>query len=342
MSIPQAAALYTQGFGTRPENVEIPHYDVRDPTSQDVNYPIGKRWVNTVANDEWTLTSLTTSNGLQTANWEVSAGGSLLISTVTTSDSTVVVPTAGNINLFGAGSITTVGSGSTATVELTGLTNHNVLVGAGTTTVTKVAPSATTGVALVSQGSSTDPHFGTVVVAGGGTGATTLTAHGVLVGEGTSPVVATAVGSNGQVLIGATGADPAFASITTSTLVLTSGANSLGIDVANGGFATSVSGGTTLVAQNSYVVQQAGAATFLLPATASPGQIFLVASAHSNTGGFVITQGAGQEIWSNTSHTTSGATGTLTGAVSTSAYLMCTVANVEFLVIGNTAGLVFA
>lgn len=41
----------------------------------------------------------------------------------------------------------------------------------------------------------------------------TYTAHGVLIGEGTSSIVATAAGTNGQVLTGTTGADPAFAAI---------------------------------------------------------------------------------------------------------------------------------
>lgn len=41
----------------------------------------------------------------------------------------------------------------------------------------------------------------------------TYTAHGVLIGEGTSSVVATAAGTTGQVLIGSTGADPAFGAL---------------------------------------------------------------------------------------------------------------------------------
>ena len=45
----------------------------------------------------------------------------------------------------------------------------------------------------------------------------TYTAHGVLVGEGTSSIVATAVGTNGQVLTGNTGADPAFAALGTNS-----------------------------------------------------------------------------------------------------------------------------
>lgn len=52
-----------------------------------------------------------------------------------------------------------------------------------------------------------------IQVALGGTGAATLTAHGVLVGEGTSAVTALSAATTGQVLIGSTGADPAFGSI---------------------------------------------------------------------------------------------------------------------------------
>lgn len=52
-----------------------------------------------------------------------------------------------------------------------------------------------------------------VAVANGGTGDTSLTAHGLLVGEGTSAVAVTAAGTTGQVLIGSTGADPAFGAL---------------------------------------------------------------------------------------------------------------------------------
>ncbi len=51
---------------------------------------------------------------------------------------------------------------------------------------------------------------GTVDVPHGGTGVATMTAHGVVVGEGTSPVAVTAVGATGTLLAGTTGADPAF------------------------------------------------------------------------------------------------------------------------------------
>ena len=44
----------------------------------------------------------------------------------------------------------------------------------------------------------------------GGTGATTLTDHGILLGSGTGAVTPTAVGATGTVLAGNTGADPTF------------------------------------------------------------------------------------------------------------------------------------
>ena len=65
-----------------------------------------------------------------------------------------------------------------------------------------------------------------ITVGDGGTGASTLLDHGVLVGSGTSAITPLAVGTDGKVLVGVTGADPQFvtlsgdiASITTEGVV---------------------------------------------------------------------------------------------------------------------------
>lgn len=130
--------------------------------------------------------------------------------------------------------------GSTTFTGVT-VTQHDVLVGAASNGITSVAPSATTGVALVSQGAAADPAFGTVVVAGGGTGATTLT--GVVTGNGTSAFTASPVtqydvlvggasnaissvgpGSAGQVLqSGGAAANPAYSTATYPSTSGTSG-----------------------------------------------------------------------------------------------------------------------
>jgi hypothetical protein len=77
------------------------------------------------------------------------AGGGLAIDSIHPNSGTdPVVPTAaGLVNIVGSGSITTVGSLNTLTVQLTGLTNHALQIGAGTATLTQLG-SGTTGQVL--------------------------------------------------------------------------------------------------------------------------------------------------------------------------------------------------
>lgn len=151
------------------------------------------------------LATLTQGTGVTITNGagSITIAAATSVATTYTEDSGTATPSANNLNVLGSGSITTTGSGATITTALTGLTNHNVLVGAGTSTITKVAPSATSGVPLISQGSSADPTFGTAVVAGGGTGNTTFTAYSVIC-AGTTATGAfqnvSGVGTSGQVL----------------------------------------------------------------------------------------------------------------------------------------------
>ncbi len=112
-----------------------------------------------------------------------------------TADSGSATPSANNLNIFGSGSIVTSGSGDTISVSLTTLANHNVLLGSGSNTINSTPPSSTSGIPLISNGLSADPSFGIASVAGGGTGTNTLTDHGVLIGNGTSPVTAVAPGA---------------------------------------------------------------------------------------------------------------------------------------------------
>jgi len=71
-----------------------------------------------------------------------------------------------------------------------------------------------------------------LVVADGGTGASSLTDGGVLVGSGTAAITALSVGTNGQLLVGSTGADPVFATLNCAgNLTCTTGAGTLQIDV---------------------------------------------------------------------------------------------------------------
>lgn len=94
----------------------------------------------------------------------------------------------------------TVAQGGTS---VTSITAHNLIVGNGASTPNLLAPSATSGIPLVSNGASADPSYTTAVVAGGGTGVTSNTAYAVLCGgiTSTDPIQSIAsVGTAGQVL----------------------------------------------------------------------------------------------------------------------------------------------
>lgn len=291
------------------------------PTSNQTNYEIGQ----VVFTPPKAPTSFWMYGGA--GNWiEFATSGGDVTSVTGTANQILASPTTGAVVL------SLIGPYTPATY-----TAHGVLVGEGASSIVATA-AGTTGQVLTAT-TSADPAFAALGTNSG------LTTHGVLLGEGNSAIAAAAVGTNGQVLLGSSAADPAFGTITTSTgVAFTAGAASLAIDLKQGGFKiNAASTGVALVAQNSYTVTQSTQTSFSLPATAAVGDMFLVAAAQSNTSGWIITQGSGQEIWLNTSHTTSGATGTLAGAKSTSVVLMCTVANNEFVVVGGTGatGLTF-
>ncbi len=86
---------------------------------------------------------------------------------------------------------------------LASVTAHDLMVGNGTSPLTLLSPSATSGIPLVSQGASADPAYSTAVVAGGGTGNTTFTAYSVIC-AGTTATGAfqdvSGVGTSGDVL----------------------------------------------------------------------------------------------------------------------------------------------
>lgn len=141
----------------------------------------------------------------------------------------MVATPANDLNVTSAGLVKFDG---TATFSGVTTTNHNLLIGATSNGITNVAPSATSGVPVISQGASADPTFGTAVVAGGGTGATSLTAHSLLLGQGTSAITALGAATNGQIPIGSTGADPVLATLSadsSTSLTITNGAGSITI-----------------------------------------------------------------------------------------------------------------
>ncbi len=119
MSLSIISSNYAVAVGTSSNDVSVPFLATFDPSSTNVGYPLGKRWINKSGNSEFVLTSYTPSNGTLSANWQTSASPTGSISTITGDSGGALSPSAGNINILGtAAQITTTGSGSTLTISI--------------------------------------------------------------------------------------------------------------------------------------------------------------------------------------------------------------------------------
>jgi len=200
------------------------------------------------ATSTWTTRTLTAGSGVSISNGDgvsgnptISAGSSTPLSFPT--DSGMATLAANALTLAGSGSITTTGSGATVTTALTGLTNHAVLVGAGTSTITKVGPTATAGQVLQSAGAAADPAFSTATYPSTTTVSQILyssstnvvsglaTANRAVLTTGATGIpVLTALATDGQLIIGSTAGVPAAATLTAGTgITITNGSNSISI-----------------------------------------------------------------------------------------------------------------
>lgn len=249
------------GFGVRPENVEVPHYDVRAPTSSDTGagfpFPIGKMW-DWPGNGTWRLNQLSTSGGILSATWlELGSSTGDVLSVTGTANQILATPTTGNVVLS--------------------------LIGPYTPA--------------------------------------TYTAHGVLIGEGTSSIVATATGSAGQFLTsGGASADPTW---TTATVQLA---------------VTPVSGTTQAMTSNkSYIANNSSLTTFTLPATSSVGDIIQIVGSALNTGGWKVTYTTGQIIWGPAgSSTVTTGNAASAGAAAQVMTITAVVANTTWVITSNS------
>jgi hypothetical protein len=187
------ANLYTQGFGSRPENVEVPHYDTRAPSSTDVLYPVGKEWV-WINNSIYKLLGFSTSAGVTSANWvQISSSTGPVESVTGTANQILANPTTGNVVL------SLIGPYTPATY-----TAHGVLIGEGTGSI--VATSAgTAGQVLTSSGASADPTWTTA------TFPTTATAGALIAATATNVIGQITDVAVGQLLAsGGVGVVPAY------------------------------------------------------------------------------------------------------------------------------------
>lgn len=251
--------------------------------------------------------AISTSASGNTVTISFSTSGVPTLATTYNADTGSATPSANTITFAGSGSIATSASGATVTTALTGLTNHAVLVGAGTSTITKVGPTSTAGQVLQSQGLSADPAFSTAVYP------STTTANQILYSSATNTITGlatanngvlttnasgvpgvTQLSSNGSLLIGSGSGAPASATLTAGAgISITNGANSITITATGAGFPwTDTSGTVNAAANNGYFIT--GTCTSTLPGSPSQGDV--VKYIVDTTNILTITANAGQRI----------------------------------------------
>lgn len=263
--------VYTEGTGTA--SISQPVMLTRAPTATVINYPIGQIAVVRSSNTAYILSSKTTANGVVSANWTTLATAAGDIDSITTQDSTVVTPTAGNVNLSGAviaagtTPVITSGSGSTATINVQisqaiaatdatkiGLCNFDsgafsvdangfVTLKGGTEAIDSFAPDAGTNPVVPSAaGLVTMAGTANQITTTGGLNTLTFSLPSAITAPGslttTTTLTATLgaiTATNGNLVLGTAGNKILSTSVATTT---TAGANSFGSVVLVGGTAT--------------------------------------------------------------------------------------------------------
>ena len=250
-------------------------------------------------------TGLPISTGLSGAGTGVLAALALAVtgtgSIVLATSATLVTPALGTPSALVATNVT----GLPLTTGVTGVlpgTNGGTGINNGSSTITiggnlTTSGAFTTTLTVTANTSVTLPTSGTllstataVTVAQGGTGQTTLTNHGVLVGAGTSGITQIGVPASGTLFQGVASADPSWTATPTLGVQQTTQGSLIFANTAAGAFST------TLKSSNSATA----AWTLTLPPTAGTNLYVLQTDGSGNTSWVAQSGGGGTPGGSNT------------------------------------------
>ena len=170
---------------------------------------------------------------------DTAGGGNTLTVSVSSSvassfpaDLGIGIPVAGALNILGAGGVTTSAAGNTITITGGGALNFSSDAGNAIPVANTITIAGGVGLTTTAAGSTVTFDLDVpVIVANGGTGQTTLTSGGIMLGNGIGPVTVTAQPINGQLLIGRTGLNPVLANLTSAnaSIVITNGSGTVDI-----------------------------------------------------------------------------------------------------------------
>lgn len=254
-----------------------------DPTSADYQYPIGQLWSNTTTNNLWGLTSFPSSTMAQWESLTEQAGAGTVVTLEGNDDDPVPPDINGNILILGGtdGFLTTERTATnTLSILVAGtlpvnhggtghnsLTDHAILIGNGTSTVTQLGPSSNTGGPLLSGGASADPIFSTTFVISDAAGSFEQSA--AILGSNLAGILENTLNSaNSGALFGLSAAGTSAGDVYNLYSIGSSRSYALGVSNSNsqifnlttaGAATVNPSGGTTVFSYN-----------FLADATATP------------------------------------------------------------------------
>ena len=146
--------------------------------------------------------------------------------------------------------------------------------------------------------------------------------------------------TNGQVLIGSTGAAPVLGTLTAGTgISISNSAGSITISTGGGGTGWTQVSGTSqaMTSNNGYIANNGSLVTLSLPTTSSIGDILYIVG--KGAGGWSISQAAGQQIYIGSTASTLGVGGSVASSNQyDSCALVCTIANTTWTALGGVQG----
>lgn len=166
----------------------------------------------------------------------------------------------------------------------------------------------------------------------------------MLITDGTGHIVSPGAATNGQILIGSTGAAPALATLTAGPgVTITNGAGAITIAVPGVSvFWQVIAADQVAVVDNGYICNKAGLLTLTLPAIAAVGDTISVTGKNIPVG-WRVAQNAGQTIHLGAAATTTGVAGYLE---STQLYdtveLVCVTTNTDWMVADSVGSITVA
>jgi len=298
---------------------------------------------------------LTITGNPGTSTLTFTIGGAIGSSFVT--DAGTATPALGVLNVLGGANINTTGVGDTVTVildddvTLAGSLTTGTTVTAGTgVSVTTGDVTVVAGDVIVSTGDVTLTN-GNVTASNGdvfagndleAVGTVTLQSvtDGVVIADGFGEL-SSITGTDGQVVIGSTGAAPVFATLTAGTgIAITNAAGSVTINATTGGFSwTEVVGTTQAMSVNGgYIANNAGLVTLTLPAVGVIGDSIQILG--KGAGGWRVAQNAGQTIHYSSLSTTPGVGGRLDSTHQRDCIeLVCVTANTDWQVVDGVGNI---